>query len=165
MADTNKLLDDATANALLTAGKHAAERAARDLLSTDEERAARQAEEARATKKRRWKLVAMGVLGLCVVIGVIGMLLSYWHWFLLLGLAGIASLLGWRWLGRRMAARKERAAKRIAPPSSELAQKAIAAPPEARKATDALAEAELSEEEVEEELAALKARVQQRRGG
>src|SRR5436190_12003026 len=102
MADRKNLGEDAATVALLAAGKDAAKRAALDLLSTDEERAAKQAEDARASKQRRWKLLGGGVLVLCVIIGVIGMLVSYWQWFLLAGVLGLGGMFGWWRLRKRL---------------------------------------------------------------
>ena len=168
MADPKKLLEDATARAVVAAGRDAAKQAALDLLATDEEREAAQAEQARASKKRRNKLILFGVLGLFVLIGVIGMLVSYWHWFLLAGLGGIAGLVGYRWLQHKRRAAKRAAPARVetAPAKAErkAAERVETPEPKARVAADdALAEAEASEEAVEEELAALKARIQQSR--
>jgi hypothetical protein len=170
MADPKNLLEEATARAVLAAGRDAAKRAAVDLLSTDEERAAAQAEDARAAKRKRWRLIGLVVLGLFVLIGLIGMLVSYWHWFLLVGLGGIAGLLGYQWLKRRMAARKQAVSRRIETPSSKMEVRAperVAAPEAEARAPidDVLAEADASAEAVDEELAALKARLGQSRRG
>jgi hypothetical protein len=116
MANPKKLAEEAMAKAMLSAGKDAAKKAAFDLLSTDEERAAVEAEgeeKAAAVKKRRVKWIVLGVLGLCVVIGVLGLMMSYWHYFLAAGLLGLAAFYGrWRW-------RRSRAAKEKAEPSED----------------------------------------------
>lgn len=171
MADRNKLAEDAATQALLAAGKDAAKRAAFDLLSSDEDRAAAEAERARASKQRRWKLIAGAVLALFVVIGVVGMLVSYWPWFLLAGVLGFAGMFGWWRVKRRLAARRSKEPERIevAPSANEPRASAEALRREAesrQREARAVAEAEASDEQaVEDELEALKARVKRSRPG
>lgn len=170
MAERNEL-DDAATRALLAAGKDAAKRAAFDLLSSDDEREAAEAERARTSKNRRWKLIAGGVLALFVVIGVVGMLVSYWPWFLLAGVLGFAGLFGWWRVKRRLAARGSKEPERIevAPRAKEPSANADAVRRQAEERerdAKALAEARATDEQaVEDELEALKARVNRSRPG
>jgi biopolymer transport protein ExbB/TolQ len=165
MADLDKLTQDATTRALISAGRDAARRAASDLLSSDEERAADEAARARASKKKRNKLIVFGVLGLFVLIGVVGLLLSYWHWFLALGLVGFGGWFAWRRVRKRRALEPAVEAKRIET-AAVVTTKRIEEEPRETEAEarerDARARAEaraILEQETDEELAALKARM------
>ncbi|MFO0619175.1 MAG: hypothetical protein U0414_41685 [Polyangiaceae bacterium] len=84
------MADDITTKAAIAAGRRAVKRAADDLLLSDDEKAARTAEEERAAKSRRWKWIAGLILAVVLVIGVVGLVLSYWYWFLLAGVLGVA---------------------------------------------------------------------------
>ena len=167
MADRKNLGEDAATAALLAAGKDAAKRAALDLLSTDEERAAKQAEDARASKQRRWKLIGGGVLVLCVIIGVIGMLVSYWQWFLLAGVLGLGGMFGWWRLRKRLGARRTKQPEpaRVEKTAEQPREKREARPRQVEEddAARALAEAEAETQSVEEELASMKARLDRER--
>ncbi|MBL8742388.1 MAG: hypothetical protein JNK04_14870, partial [Myxococcales bacterium] len=109
MADLKRLAEDATTKAAIAAGKDAAKRALDDLLSTDEEKAKREAEKAGEQKSRRWKYIALGVLALCLVVGVVGLMLKFWTYFLFAGVLGVAALYGWWRLRKRRSATKDRA--------------------------------------------------------
>jgi len=168
MADLKKLAEDATTSAMLTAGKDAAKKAAFDLLSSDEEREAQEAEKAETSKKRRTKLIIFAVLALFVVIGVLGLLMSYWHWFLAAGLLGLGGIYArWRWKRYRAAKLEEKDESEEAPTRARVAEPEPIAETAARsdaeqQARDALARAEaLAAEEasLDDELAALKARI------
>ena len=100
MTDFKKLAEDATARAALAAGKDAAKRAVDGLLAEGSEANAQSAE---AKKTRRWKLIAISILSVCVIVGFIGLLLNYWYWFLAIGLLGIAGLYARHRLRRRLA--------------------------------------------------------------
>ncbi|MBK7580719.1 MAG: hypothetical protein IPI67_10985 [Myxococcales bacterium] len=169
MADLKRAADELTAKAAFDAAKKAAERALDDALSTDEERAARKAEEAALAKKKRTKLIAMSVVGLLLVLGVIGMVVNYWQWFFLLGLVGLLALYGrhrWRTRGDTKpdvappvvsaASKKQRAPapRRV----SEGASARAPARPE-RDVEEKTATRELDEAAIEDELAELKARL------
>ncbi len=102
MSDLKKAAEELGASAALSHAKRAAGRALEDVLSTDEERAAREAREAEAQQKKRRKLIAFAVVGLLLVLGVVGLVLSYWQYFLLAGLVGLMALYGrYRWRKRR----------------------------------------------------------------
>lgn len=141
--------DDLTAKAALIAARGAVKSALSDAMSSEAEREQRKAEEAAQAKRKRRKLIAFGVVGLLLALGVVGLVVSYWQWFLLLGLVGLAALYGrHRWRKRREAKRSEAPARpaqalRVPAKPAELPEPAIAPP----------------EESVEDELAALKARV------
>jgi hypothetical protein len=190
MSELKRLAEDASKDAMLTAGKDAAKRAAADLFLSDEERAAKEAEEAAATKKRRTKWLVLGVLGLFVVIGVLGMVMSYWHYFLAAGLLGLAGLYARSRLKQRLAAKRAAEGLRIEAPGSSADADADSEGEQPRRkatATDdddaatrardgraqqarrerearSLAEARAAEEQdVEDELAAMKARLDKKR--
>lgn len=173
MADLKKAADDAATRAMIAAGKDAAKRAVEDLLTSDEERAAKQAEQAPTSKARLWKIIGIGVLSLLVVVGVVGMLLTYWHWFLLAGVLGLGGLYGWSRLKKRLSAGKE--PKEVEAKQVEAARAPVATAAEGLRIKEeaprdeaeerarnarALAEARAAQEqEVDEELAAMKARL------
>lgn len=107
MADLDKLTDELAGKAALATGMSVAKRALQDALLTDEQRQARDAEQARAKKSQRTKWIAYGVIGLLLLIGVVGLALTYWYWFLL---AGIASL-GVLYARSRLRKRREESGK------------------------------------------------------
>lgn len=107
MADPRNVVDDLTTKAALAAGKDAARRAVEDLLSSDEEKAQKEAERVAQSKRRRNKLIAYGVVGLILVLGLVGMVLSYWPWFVLAGLVGVAGLYGRHRLRKRWREKRE----------------------------------------------------------
>ncbi len=165
MSDLKKSANEMTAKTAFSAAKDAAERALDDALSTEEERAARKAEEAEAKSRRRKKQLALAIVGLLIVLGVIGLVLRYWYWFLLLGVVGLVALYGrHRW-------RKYRAAKKA--PAAEEAEAAVVAKVEVREVREVRetrdaprkraplppVEPEVDAQAIEDELAALKARV------
>ncbi len=173
VADLDKLSDALTSKAAAAAGRRAAERAIDDLLSTDDERAEREKARAAASTSRRNKLILYGVIGLLLVVGVIGMVLNYWHWFILAGLLGLAGLYLWRRFAKRQKAAPDAPAEtvRIAEPAPPPAQTAAddAAAERARllemkreRERDARARAEaaaVEQQEIDDELAAMKARL------
>jgi hypothetical protein len=181
---TDDVVAELAAKAAVAAGKDAASRAARGLLGdADADRS-----EA-SSSSRKWKLIAGAVLALCVVLGLIGLVLNYWLWFLAAGVFGLAGLFGYWRLRSRLAARRE--ARGLAQPGVVATTKAVAsaelaakgplgrAEPvddadtrsraqaerearriEAKRDARARAEAEaVKEQEVDEELAELKARL------
>jgi hypothetical protein len=172
MTDLKKLADDATTKAVIAVGRDAAKRAVDGLLSGDDA-SVPEPEKAEASKSKRWKLIAMGVLGLFLVVGLIGLLLSYWYWFLGAGVLGVAGLIGYSRLRSRIAKRSlpKEAAKDedVAAPPVRISKAADPEPvrpsAEERRAevesrARALAEAQaVREQEVDEELAAMKARL------
>jgi hypothetical protein len=177
MADLKKVTDDLTTNAALAAGKDAARRAVDDLLSTDEEKVAKENERAAASKSRRNKLIAYGAVGLLLLVGIFGMVVSYWQWFFVLGVVGVVGLYAWYRIRQRLAARKsgdgetdesevaaaepKAAALRVADEEPERVRdeaelrRARLVAERARQQTEALAE-----QEIEDELAAMKARLE-----
>ena len=167
MGDLKKVADDVTTKAALAAGKDAARRAVDDLLLSDEEKAQKEAERAAASKSRRTKILVYGVVGLLIVLGVVGLVVSYWHWFLLAGLVGLLALYGRHRLRKRLAARKESKtsleAKRDDEPTRKLPERAVRLegdPPADTDATRERAHA-IEEQAIEDELAELKARLKQ----
>ncbi len=147
MVDLKKATEELTANAVLAAARGKLE----DALSTEEEREQRKAKEAALAKRKRTKLLVMGAVGLLLVLGVIGMVVNYWQWFLLLGLLGLGALYGrHRWRNRSKLAEKA-----STPPRPRVEQpKAparVAAPEQPVRPE--------SSETIEDELAALKARL------
>ena len=175
MADLKDLAEGVATKASIAAGKDAAKRALDDLLLSDEEKAERAAVETRDSKGRRWKLVAIAVLGLFLIVGVIGLVLNYWQWFLAAGVLGLVGLYAWWRMRRRLGKKAEPAVETVAParvatespkerlraPDPAEAAEAQARAKEAREArAKELAEARAqSEAEVDEELAAMKARL------
>ncbi len=174
MSEFERLAQEATAKAALAAGKDAAKRAVDELL-TGEQAKVEKAEDAAPSKGRRYKTIALVVLALCLVVGLIGLLLSYWYWFLAAGVVGLAGLIGYSRLKSRLAKAKpsddrkvEPAAEKApalertrTPPDAEAVRAALEAKrAEAAARQRALAEAEaMREQEVDEELAAMKARL------
>ena len=154
MADLEDLKKELASRAALVAGKDAAKRFAEDLLTSDEEKKAKEA----ASKSRRTKYLAYGVVGLLLVLGAVGLVLSYWQYFLLAGLLGVAGLYGYFRLRGRLggASKAEPEAKELR--VGEQTPKALA-PKQSltREARDAeIARAALAEEEAH--LAELRAR-------
>lgn len=152
-------LDDAArklaTKATLVAARDAASKALDDALMSDEERRERKVADAAALKRKRQKRIAIGVVGLLLVLGIVGLVISYWHWFLLAGLVGLLALYGrHRWRKSRSAkesptvekseTKKSRPPSRVAPAPARVA--ISKAPP-------------VDDGDVEEELAALKARL------
>lgn len=180
MSDLEQLAKDATTRAALSAGKDAAKRAERAVgsLLADEEAPAKDESE---KKSRNYKIIAVVVLGLFAVIGIVGLLLSYWYWFLVAGVVGLAGLIGYSRLKSRLG--KAKASKQVASrevAASDAAEPALEPARTARVAIDdepkkpsqaelraaaeakakAIAEAEaIREQEVDDELAAMKARL------
>lgn len=137
MSDGEKTSDDLRAKAALAVAKHALESALVDPAEKD----------ALARRKRN-KRIAQIAIGALVVVGLLGLMLHYWYWSLLLGLVGAAGLYGRRRWRARRAARKELAA---AAPREAPAPK-VRIEPEAAPAEDADAS-------IDEDLAELKARL------
>jgi hypothetical protein len=194
MSDLDRLTKDAATQAALAVGKDAAKRAMRDLLSDGEQPASSptdrgsEKDKAAASKSRRWKIVAVAVLGLFLFVGLIGLVLNYWAYFLGAGVLGLGGLVAWWWFRRRLAASKTEAQPELKASASAKTEAADAsrakvrvsdepaaddeAAAEARRAVlaarreeltlraKALAEARAQQEqEVDEELAAMKARL------
>ena len=180
MTDLKRLTEDATTKAAIAVGKDAAKRAALELLSGKEESLSEG--DKPGSKNRRWKIAAVAVLGLFLVVGLIGLLMNYWVWFLAAGVVGLAGLVGFTRLRRRLGTKSkeapvqvdaatEKSPAKVAAPDSTRAEKHVEdvesarANQEKRKAereaeARALAEAEaLREQEVDDELAAMKARL------
>lgn len=145
MSDLEKTARELGTKTAFAAAKDAAERALEDAMLTEEERVRRRAEQDALARRTRNKRIVQIAIGSLLVIGVIGLLLHYWYWALLLGLVGATGLYGrHRWRKRRAARPKSEPAALEAP----RVRVEPAAPP--------VEEADAS---VEDELAALKARV------
>ncbi len=177
MAERKRISDDLATQAALAAGKNAAKRAVEDLLSTDEEKAQQEAEDAAKAKRRRTKLIIYAVVGLLIVLGVVGLVINYWQWFILAGVVGLLALFGYSRLRKRFASKKEsreepaqlsaKAGVKELPPhegSDENSRHERAEQIREARARQALARRkarEAEEQEVDEELAALKARMRE----
>ena len=168
-SDLDRLTREATTKAVLAVGRDAAKRATDKLLSDEDVPGS---EDKAASKPRRWKLVALVVLGLSLIIGLVGLLLNYWLYFLAAGVLGVGGLVGWSRLKKRMGAKKSpKDRKDIEAGDSprhesvrvHLAPGAATTPPTGaatRAEADAQTEARAAREhEVDEELAAMKARL------
>lgn len=163
MSELDRLTEEATTKAAIAVGRDAAKRAVDKLLSGEDGAASTEGAPA-DPKSRRWKIIAAVVLGLCLLVGFVGLLLNYWVYFLAAGLLGIGGLVGWSRLQKRIAARKianekTPTAKEHAP-SIEAVRVRHDALPAAPAAAEALEEAHaMREQEVDDELAAMKARL------
>lgn len=131
----DKLANEATTKAALAVGREAAKRAADKVLSVGDAVTGEGGDKPKS-KARRWKLIALALLGVFVVIGVVGLLLSYWYWFLAAGVVGLAGFIGYLRLKSRFA--------KPSLPADAHAEKALAdahenvAPRSERAATPAL---------------------------
>jgi hypothetical protein len=181
MADLKRATDELATQAALAAGRDAAKRLAGGLLSEDEASAPKDAERPAASKSRRNKLIAYGVFGLLIVFGVLGLVVSYWHWFLLLGALGLGGLYGWYRIRKRFASKDkpgETQASKAKPrvtgararedegeesgPTAQALERKRVELPRAEPALDAAAREKaqaVEQQEIEDELAALKARL------
>ena len=129
MADFDKMTDDLADKAALATGVNAAKRALQDALLSDEERAARKVELERTSKSRRNKLIAYGVIAVLLVVGVVGLALTYWYLFLLAGLLGVGAIYARGRLRARRAGRAATASERAADATASEARAALAARP------------------------------------
>jgi Flp pilus assembly protein TadB len=154
MGDLKKAASEMSGKAAFAAAKNAAQRAVEDALLTEDERARRKAERTERAKKKRAKWIVLGVVALAVLLGVIGMALSYWKWFVLAGLGALVALYGrHRWRRYRVAARRPRAieASRLDAGRAEIEAR-VESPVAQPRSTE-------PDTSVDDELAALKARV------
>ncbi len=179
MADLKRLAEDATTKAAIAAGKDAAKRALDDFILSDEEKAKRQTEKAEVQKSRRWKYIGFGLLALCLLAGLLGLLMavmSYWPYFLMAGVLGAAGLYGWWRLRKSRGPRKEAVASDESPavhakvkaepvrvvhePEVDVARERAAAALEARERAEAQREARAeAERQIDDELAQMKAKL------
>ncbi len=163
LSDLDRLREEAATKAALAVGRDAAKRAVDQLLS-GEDSAVSTEDAAADSKSRRWKIIASVVLGVCLLVGVLGLLLNYWLYFLAAGLLGVGGLIGWSRLKKRVGARKiandTKTSAKERTPLIEPVRVRLEAPPAAPAAPDALEEAHaMREQEVDDELAAMKARL------
>jgi len=189
VSDDLKLPKDVIARVALEAGKDAAKKALAGVLPEEDGALAQSAsgekspEAQRAATLRRWKILAVVVLSLSVVIGVIGLVISYWQWFLFAGVLGLAGLYGYYRL-RKRGAKSEAVSKPEPVAAKKLTTKApvrVDAEDEAEALAEKRAQTEAArkqsaeerarqveakrearavrEQEVDDELAALKARL------
>lgn len=184
MADLKKLTDDVATRAAIDAGKQAARKALDGILPPDED--APLAGKDLPKSSRKWWIIASVVAAVLVVIGVIGLVMAYWQWFLVAGVVALAGLYGYSRLRRRRAgSRKEASAKKTTvAPESKREKEAVSKPriaeddssraatkqrladeerlrqleAERERAVEREARAE-RESEVDAELAAMKARI------
>lgn len=104
MSEHERTPDELAAQAALAAGRQYAERAVHGLVSSEVDEDDSDATPEAPTKRRRFKLVAFGVVALLIVLGALGMVVSYWHWFLLAGVLGAVGLYGWYRVRKRLKA-------------------------------------------------------------
>ena len=143
MSDDEKPADDLRAKTALAVATHALERA----LEAPAERDA-------LARRKRNKRIAQIAIGALVGGGLLGLMLHYWYWSLLLGVLGVAGLYGRRrWRARRESRKKLEAA---APREARAARAARA--PKVRVAPEPPPAEEL-DSSVDDELAELKARL------
>lgn len=135
MVDPRSIADEAAARAALAAGKGVAKRALEDLLSSDEDRAAKEAERAAVAKRRRTKLYVYGVIGALLVVGLVGMVIGYWQYFLLLGLLGVGGIYGRYRLRAWQKARAKAKGDASSAPSTALVEETARAEPRRERAT------------------------------
>jgi hypothetical protein len=188
VADRKRTSEDIAARVVVAAGKEVGKKALDRVLPPDETDADEDGDDKPKRKRRGW-LIAGGIAALLVVIGVIGLVMAYWQWFLLAGVLGLAGIIGYYRVRRRFSSKKkknknksadgseaastrvEREApkRRVAEDKDEetAAAKAraaeVARARELEAARDAAAEREAREREVDEELAAMKARIKTER--
>lgn len=142
MSEDEKPAGDLRAKAAFALAKRALD----DALLGDEERAKRDA----LAKRNRTKRIVQIVIGALIVVGLIGLMLNYWYWALLLGLVGAAGFYArYRWRARRAARKKLEPAA----PVEVAAPKRVRIEPPARVAEEA------SDESIDDDLAELKARL------
>jgi hypothetical protein len=170
MADLEKLRDEAAARAALSTVKNAARRALDDLTMSDEEKAAREAERARASRVGRWKLIAGGVVAVLALLALLSLLAKLWAWLVGLALVAALAYAGYFYLRPKLFGRKVRVELGSkAPPVDERPAQPEAIDPalaaEALRKQEAEAEAArarakvLREQAIDDELAALKSKV------
>lgn len=154
MSDREKSVDELQAKAAFAVAKHAAERALGDALLGDEERAKRRTTEHALSRRKRSTRIALVAVGLLLVVGLVGLMLHYWYWALLLGFVGVGGLYGrHRWRARR--ASRERKPEVAAAREAPAVKTRIA--PEPRLAPAPAAE--IDEASIDDDLAELKARM------
>ncbi|MBI2388365.1 MAG: hypothetical protein HYV09_02000 [Deltaproteobacteria bacterium] len=103
MSDRKKLSEDLSIKAALAAGKNAARRVYDDLTLTEDEKAAREVERARARRILKWKLAIGAVVAVVLVATIVALLAKIWLWLLgLVFIAAIAAAL-WFWVRPKLA--------------------------------------------------------------
>lgn len=166
MSDRKKLGDDPTVRAALAAGKNAARRVYEDLTLTDDEKAAREVERARARRVLKWKLAIGAVVAVVVVATIVALLAKIWLWLLGLVFIGAIAAALWFWVRPKLAGpAKERPVAQLPAPRDDEAAAEEAARVEAAQAREAASRAReeeaariAREKAIDDELAALKAR-------
>ena len=137
MSDDEKPLEDLRAKAAFAMAKHAFEGALED-----------PAEKNALARKKRNKRIALVAIGLLVAVGLLGLMLHYWYWSLLLGVVGGAGLYGrHRWRARRAERKKLRAPAPREAPAARV------------RVEPAAVSAEEQDASIEDDLAELKARI------
>lgn len=149
MSDLEKATRELGTRAAFAAAKNAAERALDEALLSDEERAERRAEQDALARRKRTKRIAQVAIGSLLVVGLVGLMIHYWYWALLLGVVGALGVYArHRWRKRK---RKKLEAPRVRAEPVEAPVQARIAPP--------AASVEEPDASIEEDLAALKARI------
>ena len=142
-------------------------------------------EKGKESRSRRWWIILGVIAAVLIVVGVIGLVLTYWKWFLLAGVLGLGALYGYYRARSRLRDRKKKPTESTSAPKVrvETTSKTTESTPEDRTekeratkeraadiarlreleaARDAAAEREAHEareREVDDELAAMKARI------
>ena len=146
-------LEKATRELGTKAAFAAAKRALDDALLSDEEREKRRAEQDALARRKRRKRIAQVAIGALLVVGLVGLMLHYWYWALLLGfISALGLYVRHRFRNR---ARKKPEAARV---RAEPLEARVEAPVKARIAPPA-ASVEEPDSSIEDDLAALKARI------
>jgi len=153
---------DFKTRAAIEAGKDAAKRLYEDLTLTDEEKARREEERAVARRKLKWKLIAGAVVAVVVVIALMALLAKFWLWLVALAILGVLGLAAYFYVRPKLGGVKVREVQ----PAPEPAALPQAIPPSTRddsearerSARAAREQAEARERQIDDELAALKAK-------
>lgn len=155
MVDLKGLAEEASHKAALAAGKDMARRALEDLTLSAEEKQRREQERTRARQKTLLKLVAVGAVGLVVVLSVMSLLAKLWMFAIgALVVAGVGAGAYFA-LKPRLAAWRSRATARLE--QKKRAQEAEQLRLEAAAQEKARVDAERArQQKLEDELAALK---------
>ncbi len=147
--------NDLRAKAAFAVAKHAVERAIDDAMLSEEERAKRRTEETSLARSKRNKRIALGVIGALLLIGLVGLVLNYWYWALLLGLLGAAG-----WYARRRWRARATSRKKIVPTAPRHIEGEAPAPARKVRVEQGPAPiAEPSDESIDDDLAELKSRM------
>lgn len=146
-------------DAALAAGKAMAKRALDDLTASPEERAQREADDAKKKRNLKLKLVLGGVIGVVVVLSAMSVLAALWKYAIaLLLVTGVAGG-GYFFAKPKLLALKQKATARLE--AKKLEERAAAEEQAKVAAAKAAADAVVAKKQkLEDELAALKQKAQ-----